>query len=248
MTKEECVMSQVSMMVGSKTNTPRAQRRGLNFSVAQTLDEVLQAWRLVHRSMRRGEQEGGEEFCTEPEAVGRRSAVILVRLGELVIGTVTGVIDGEGGLPADRTHRAEMAGLRQPGRRLLEVCLFGDRRGEISRAFTAVTELMRFTYFYARHNSVTDLVTSVHPRLARFYARYFHFSLVTPRTGTGARKNILLRRDLLAQPSPRRPFSEIAYFMERPLGPEVYSARYAFPPDEVVRSPIGVLLERNAQA
>src|SRR4051794_7035611 len=110
-------------------------RSGLNFYVARTLDDVLEAWQLVYIAYRGvGLVDANPyELHTMPQAVGAQTLVVTGCLGPLSVSTLSVYLDPPGGLPLDSVYKDELAGLRGEGRRIMEVGLFGDRRDHLNR-------------------------------------------------------------------------------------------------------------------
>src|SRR4051812_40286455 len=133
-------------------------RSGLNFYVARTLEDVLEAWQLVYIAYRRAELIDANPFelHTMREAVGPQTLVVTGCLGPLSVSTLSVYLDNPAGLPLDSVYREQLAGLGGNGRRVMEVGLFGDRRDHMNRSAEGLFELMRFAFFYGMHNGVDD--------------------------------------------------------------------------------------------
>jgi hypothetical protein len=220
-----------------------AARTGLHLRIARTLAEVEEAWELVHlcriRAGAAAPVSGG--IFTVPQAVSPRSLVILARLGEVTVGTMTAVADGPGGLPLDEAWGEEAVALRAEGRRLLELCLFADRRASISRSFYAVLEMTRLVFYYARHAEATDLLIAPPLDHVPFYSKYFAFERVGRRREAPVlhgQKTSLMRLRLLERLAQTPLPPEIDYFMEKPVPTAEFEGRYQFPPEELAGSSI----------
>jgi hypothetical protein len=228
-------------------------RSGLNFYVARTLEDVLEAWQLVYVAYRRAELVDANpyELHTMREAVGPQTVVVTGCLGPLSVSTISGYKDGPGGLPLDSVYPDELAELRKSGRRLTEVGLFGDRRDHLNRSAEGLFELMRFGYFYAVHNDSDDIVIGIHPDHAPFYKRFFAFEQIGDERSYPTVKNnpvLPLRMNLRAvaalDPLPKG----LRYFQENELPARVFANRYNFDEGQVASSPIAQFLNHKKGA
>src|ERR1044071_1772763 len=133
---------------------------GLHFVAARGLDEVIQAWSLVYRIYVQSGLISANpyEIHTVGTAVKPDTAVILARLGQLPVATLSAIADGPDGLPLDSVYAAELDRLRASGRRLLEIGLFADRRTELRRSFAVVLDLMRYVTYYGVLRGDTDAI------------------------------------------------------------------------------------------
>lgn len=206
---------------------------GLDFGVARTMEEVLEAWRLVHDSYVRAGliDPKPKGIHTVPQAMGPQSCVIVGRMEGHAVATMTAILDNPAGLPLDTVYKAELDALRASGRHLMELGLFADRRERISRSLPAILELMRYAFHFGMANDRTDGVIGVHPRHAAFYVKYFSFQVAGEPTTYATVKDrpvVLLRLDwqgLLNQES--KP-EGLMYFVESPVARRVFDARCAW--------------------
>jgi len=221
---------------------------GLTFRTAATLDEVIEAWRLVYGSYRCKELIAPNRFrlhTTSPAADGH-AAVITGNIGALTVTTMTAIPDGTRGLPLDRVYPAELARLRAEGRRMMEVGLFADRRKSMSRSSEALLQLMQFVWHWGRDTGITDFVIGVHPRHAKFYKRAFGFHIAGEERHYAAVNNrpvVLLRGQPELELARDRVPSGLVYFEQNPVDLSIFDRRYRFPTDEVSDSLIGRFLE-----
>ena len=228
-----------------------AAGNGLHFSVASGLGEVIEAWGLVYRSYIQSTliEPNPFEIHTVRKAVSPRTAVILARLGQLPIATLSAIGDGPGGLPLDSVYGSELDELRSSGRRLLEISLFADRRTELRRSFAVVLELMRYAWYYWVQRGDTDAVVGVHPRHARFYCSYFPFELAgEERTYPTVQNNpvVLLRVDSKRKITENPMSKGVEYFLQNPLGTETFADRFGFEEQDVRGSIIERFLSYRA--
>lgn len=226
---------------------------GLELSVAHTLDKVVEAWQLVYHAYRRSGLIDTNPFAihTSPQAVGPNTLVMLGRLGFMPANTLSAYLDGPVSLPLDSVYADELNPLRKRGRRLMEIGLFADRRDHVQRSAKGLLELMRYMFFFARHNSVNDVVIGVHPNHAMYYQRMFGFEVLGavrkyPTVNDAAVS--LLRFDMQTvariEPMPKG----LAFFAGRELPAAAFKDRYSFDEADVRRSAISMYLAYKLNA
>jgi hypothetical protein len=226
---------------------PERPKSGLNFLVAGTLPDVEEAWGLVYQAYRRDNliDANPQEIHTTKQAVGPQTAVILACLGPVLAGTLSVYADGASGIPLDSVYRPEIDGLRQSGRRLMEVGLFADRREHINRSADGLFELMRYAYYFALSMKVDDALIGVHPRHAPFYMRMLGFDRIGPVRSYPTVKDraVVLLRHRVSQAAPlERTPKGLAYFLENPVGAEAFARRFRFDEASLAGSRIAMLL------
>lgn len=226
---------------------PANRRQGLDFSVARTLEEVVEAWRLVYGSYRRKKLIGSNplQIHTSVPASGPQATVFVGRIGPLTVTTLTAIRDSAVGLPLDRVYVDDLNALRQEGRQLMEVSLFADRREDLARTADALLQHMRYVWEWGRLSGVTDFVIGVHPRHARFYSRAFGFEQISDERTYPAVNNhpvVMLRGEPAVQlkrmPLPRG----LEYFSQNPVPAEEFAHRYLFPETELAGSAVRAFL------
>ena len=184
---------------------------------------------------------------TAPQAVGPHSVVIIGQISDLIVSTLTSMVDpptGQG-LPLDRVYKNELDTLRKQGRRLMEVGLFADRRRKLARSAEALLQLMRFAFYYGLDQRVTDFVIGVHPRHARFYVRSFGFEAFgDPRVypAVNDRPVQLLRGDLEDRLKRRPLHPALEYFVSNPVPDGAFTGRYILKPELMDDSPVHAFL------
>ncbi len=232
---------------GPDTEPGAGSGTGLSYTVADSLDDVEAAWRLVYRAyLRTGLiAPNPTSIHTQPLVVGPHTMVVIGRIGPVAVSTLSAYLDSERGLPLDSAYGEQLADRRNAGRRLAEAGLFADRRAKLTRSADSLFELMRYVVFFSMHGGADDLMIGVHPRHAPFYSRFLGFEVC----GEEKRYSIvndnpvvLMKMDLAARFSetPRR--RGIAFFEQHALGPDAFAQRYRFPGDELEASDIGEFL------
>jgi len=230
------------------------QQTALRFGPAGDLGAVEEAWRLVYRSYRRARliEANPHELHTVAAAIHPQTLVVVGRINELAVTTMSAFVDGDRPLPLDGPFGPALGRLRADGRRLMEVGLFADRRETVARSLNGLLQLMRYTFFYAIHERVDDVVIGVRPQHTSFYERCFGFeAIAAPVAGVAWHDAPLtpLRLDIPARYHHGRLPRGLAFFQADPIEAEAYQGRYDFDRAEVRRSAIGgVLAEASGAA
>ncbi|MEX0886463.1 MAG: hypothetical protein WD009_08500 [Phycisphaeraceae bacterium] len=164
-------------------------RSGLALMTARTIDEVVDAWRLVYRTYLAAGRitPNNVELFTRPEAVGPESAVFMGRINGLTATTLTAIGDSERGLPLDCAFPTQLNAWRDEGRRLVAVDLFADRRQQSTRRSSALFELLRHAFFHCLASGATDMLCTVPVQWQDLYTTHFGFQPVpvAPPQGSG---------------------------------------------------------------
>lgn len=221
----------------------------MEFRVATRLDDVVAAWRLVYDAYAGSGliDPNPWQIHTVPKAIHHNNVVICAGSEEEAVSTLTIIHDSEG-IPLDDIYPDELDGLRDRGRSLMEIGLLADRREQVSRSLPALLEMMRYVFYRSRFTD-SDIMIGVHPHHGRYYRKYFGFEDHGP-TSTHPTVNhnpvVLMRLDLNEKlkldPLPRG----LAMYVANPLPSDTFDQKFAFHPERVEKSPIGLYL-RNAQ-
>jgi len=230
------------------------------FSVARTLEEVFNSWRLVYNVYAQSGFISTNPYGlhTAPQAVNRRTAVFYSTNGRYVESTLSAILDGPDGLPLDTVYQAELDVLRRQGRRLNEHGLLAhyahiagsqaaeildkDRtsfhRNQLVRVRNTLIHLMCRTFFFGLAMNCTDIVIGVHPKHVKFYKRAWGFGQAGPERTyptVNHRPVILMRLDL-GEVFKR---SELPYALDfclnNPVPLNSFHDRCRFEPSEVVK-------------
>lgn len=214
----------------------RAEGCTLDFSVAQSRDEVLQAWGLVYNAYRRlgiiDPNPWGVHATTH--AFTNDTAVIRGCVDDKCVATVSTYRDHPVyGLPLDAVYGDELNRLRDQGCELVEVGLLADRRADISRTRATLFELMRWGTHFGLTHGARHAVIGVHPHHAKFYAKCMGFKIIgevnTYNLVNGAPVVPLYLNwhECLAQNKLAR---GVKYTLERPMAPEEFAGRKSWQP------------------
>jgi hypothetical protein len=226
------------MVASMIQSVPRPASSRLQFGLATSLDEVLDAWGVVYEAyVRTG--------LIDPNPYGLHAAQVVVTTDTAVaVGradgipavTATAICDGPDGLPLDTVYSEELRTLRWQGRYLVEVGLVADARPDICETSTAFFEVIRYTFYYALHVGATDIICGMHPRRARLYQRLFGFKpWGSPRTYSTVRNHpvILMRGETMEMIRNANQYRAVENFVQRPVPTDELECRHQFTPESL---------------
>jgi hypothetical protein len=172
--------------------------------VATSIEERLQAWRLVYRCYR---SQGYADPRDDGLWYGVHDALpetttFLVRRQGTWIATATLVADSGLGLPADTVYGPEMKRLRERGRRPAEIVSLASLETNPRGSMMVLMELFRAAYLTARHIlHATDLTVTVNPHHSAYYRKRLLFVQEGEERAygkVGGAAAVLLRLDIAA--------------------------------------------------
>jgi hypothetical protein len=152
----------------------------MNYKVATTFSEVLDAWGLVyHRYHDAGLIKPNDyNIFTFPEYLSNNSAVLIGGENNSTVCTISAVIDGEKRLPLENYYADELNRMRDEGKKLIEIGLHADSRNRSS--ISDITDLMAGIARFGVQTNHHDFIIGVHPRRVSFYQTVFGFKPVGP--------------------------------------------------------------------
>ncbi|MBD3242391.1 MAG: hypothetical protein GF331_17505 [Chitinivibrionales bacterium] len=176
---------------------------GLTVKIAETPDELEQAFRVVHDSYvdsgYMAPSASGMRLCLQ-QAMPRATTVIGVQDGEVKT-TLTIFPDSFCGLPMDSLFGDELASLRAAGRLIAEVGAFASKPGFKQNNPNIILHLMKLMVLYAMENlHVEDVVITINPKHRLFYEAIWGFSQMGDEKAydkVGGNPAILLRLNLV---------------------------------------------------
>jgi len=150
----------------------------MKLKVAATFSEIIEGWRLVYQQYLKSTLIGPNPFSifTYPEYIGRNSAVILGRVGNKSVCSVSAVLDSSHLLPLDKCFHDELDGLRNENRKLIEIGLLANKSEKASPFY--IMELLSSIARFGVYSNFHDYVIGVHPRRAMFFKQFFGFNQV----------------------------------------------------------------------
>ena len=136
-------------------------------AAADRLLAMRYAWRGYSVDNKPGEQ-------SSDKRVSLNYFTLLAYREDKTVGTLTVGVDGGNGLLVDEANREMVDGLRQAGRRVVELRRLAVRDAVGMKVVLA--HLFRAAYFVGREvHDATDVLIEVNPRHASFYRRIFGF-------------------------------------------------------------------------
>jgi len=146
--------------------------------VATTLSETIDAWRLVYQQYVKSALIDANPFSvfTYPEYLSRNSAVILGKVGDKSVCSVSAVLDSNHYLPLDTYFHEELDGLRKKNKKLIEIGLLANQSEKASPFY--MIELLSSIAHFGVYSNFHDYVIGVHPRRVKFFKHFFGFNQV----------------------------------------------------------------------
>jgi len=150
--------------------------------IAQTLEDVTAAWHLLYKVY----LEAGYikpnplEIHINPKAITKETLVVLNKIGNEVVGTVSGVTDCLGILPLDSIYHNELQDLRKNGAILTEICLFADISffDKRYRSRDTLLDMIAYVFTFGVMMNCTHFVCGVNPRFTKMYQHIFGFQQI----------------------------------------------------------------------
>jgi hypothetical protein len=211
----------------------------LLFSLAQSTDDLLQAYKLVYRNYLRCEYidaHPSEMRYTVFNALPQ-TATFVARLRDAVVTTATVVFDSPLGLPLENIYHDEVDQLRREGARLCEVTMLADRRRAGMRTIPSILQVFKMIMHYTmKHAKVTDVVITVNPSHEAFYTRYLPFESLGGLRHYPSVKNapaVASRANLARIVEQYKSHKLGGFFMENPPPDDVMRVQKRFTEDEL---------------
>lgn len=237
-------------VAGDPSSSTFSRPPGIRFEIAQTARQVETAWGMVYEAYRdvgfvTANMFGLHASC---EMIGSQTAVIIGRIGDVPVNTITAVGDGPEGLPLDAVYNDELEKLRRQGRRMVEIGMFADRRPDSENSFHALLELMRYSYWFGAAIDTTDYICGIPPHSTRLYQAAFGFKLVGEERSYACvdgnpvqlmRANVEYVREHHAR------HRATDYFVKNPLSRELFSRRFMFTPHGMAMSRLELYIKHN---
>jgi len=211
----------------------------LLFSLAQTTDELTQAYQLVYRNYLRSEY-------TDPHPSQMRYSVfnilpetitLVARLNSAIVTTASVVFDSPLGLPLETIYSQEVDQLRREGCRVCEVVMLSDRRRAGMRTIPAILQLFKLVFHYTlTHHQTTDVLITVNPSHEAFYTRWLPFEDLGPLRYYPSVKNapaLAKRANLVRVLETYRARRLGSFFIDDPPPQEIFSVHKRFTEEEL---------------
>ncbi len=221
---------------------------GLNLHVAQTVNQITEAWSLAYRSyLRAGHiRPNKSQLFTYSHAINRQTLVVNGYIGPVLASTVTAIVDSATGIPADQHFSDFTNALRKQNKRVLQVTLCADRREKLARSVYSLLDMMRYVYFYARVQNIHEIIAEIDFNDASMFRDYMGFDpICPPRTHHGSKDIQLILAHLNVDES-NNPNSHpmiCRYFSENPVPTEIFDSRFDFATSELTNAPFREFLD-----
>ena len=152
----------------------------LRIGLARSQDDLRQAFSLTYQSYFRAGLTGNNPsgLRLTPYHLLNTSEVVVAKLRDTVVSTVSFFGDGNLGLPMQNMYPREIEMLRGRGLRLAEIGSLADRRTDPGRFISTFAQMGRLVAQIAIKRSVDTLVIVAHPKHARLYKRVLGFKQV----------------------------------------------------------------------
>lgn len=166
---------------------PSAQRQpaerlapGLTYKIAQSQDDLHQAFKLVYKSYRRAGlvDENPSEVRLTPFHLLPSTEVFITKLRDTVVSTVSLIGDGELGLPLESIYGTNVSLIRRRGLRMAEIGSLADRRDSPVRFVETFAAMGQLLAQVAMKRGYDGLVAAAHPKHARLYSRILPFEQI----------------------------------------------------------------------
>ncbi|MCD6404213.1 MAG: hypothetical protein J7M19_00120 [Planctomycetes bacterium] len=211
----------------------------LTFSLAQTTDEILQAYKLVYRNYRRAEYIGTHPSSMRYNVFNAlpQTATVVAKLKDMVVTTASIVFDSPLGLPLETIYQDEVDALRREGATVCEVTMLADRRRGGIRTIPSLLHVFKMILHYVRASgSATDILITVNPSHEVFYTRYLPFDdfgglryypSVNNAPAVARRANV---QRLFEEHKNHKLYD---FFTENPIPAEIFDAKKTFTAEEL---------------
>jgi len=146
--------------------------------VASTFSEIMAGWRLVYSQYLKWALIEVNPFSvfTYPAYISGNSAVILGKIDDKNVCSVSAVLDSSKGLPLDVYFHKELEGLRKENKKLIEIGLLANISENASPFY--MIELLSSIARFGVYSNYHDYVIGVHPRRAKFFKHFFGFNQI----------------------------------------------------------------------
>lgn len=228
--------------------TPASPR----IEVAQTADDVMDAWRLVYESYRaKGLIDPHRFRChTVPQAVQPGTTVTTKQRAGETVASISCYRDGWQGLPLDHVYRQDLDRLRQQGHRIGEIGLFAEQDDQPNCGARELFAFMRYPIYALHYQKIDQAVIGVHPRHAAFYRGMLGFVTAgATRRYSLVRNNpvVLLRFDLHKLDANDSAPRGLRYWRQHRIEAETFKHRFDFAPMKLAHTRLPAYLDWLAE-
>jgi hypothetical protein len=162
----------------------RASSHPLDIKLARSRDELHQAFALTYHSYFRAGLvvDNPSGLRLTPYHLLPDSEVIVAKLDETVVSTLSWFGDGKLGLPMQSMYSNEISFLRDQGCKLAEIGSLADRRSDPRRFISSFADMCRLLAQAAASRNIDTLLAVAHPKHAKLYKRVLGFKQIGDHT------------------------------------------------------------------
>ena len=159
------------------TEQTKSKRETPEISLARSRTELHGAFTLLYQAYLKAglESEKPSGIRITPYHMLPTTEVLVTKLDDEVVSTVSLVGDGYLGIPMQSMYPQQINHLREKGLRVAEVGCLADRRDSPVRFIDNFKRMTRLLAQVALARGIDALVVATHPRHARFYTRALGF-------------------------------------------------------------------------
>ena len=162
----------------------RASKHPLEITLARSIDDLHQAFSLTYRSYYRAGlvADNPSGLRLTPYHLLPDSEVIIAKLDQTVVSTLSWFGDGKLGLPMQSMYSREIEFLRDQGCKLAEIGSLADRRSDPRRFISSFADMGRLLAQASASRDIDTLVAVAHPKHAKLYKRVLGFKQIGDHT------------------------------------------------------------------
>tara|TARA_R110002049_G_scaffold285698_2_gene466831 strand:+ start:43695 stop:44501 length:807 start_codon:yes stop_codon:yes gene_type:complete len=159
------------------SDATKSKRSAPGISLARSRDDLSGAFSLLYQAYLDAGLEAPRPsgIRITPYHMLPTTEVVVSKLGDEVVSTISLVGDGFLGIPMQSMYPEQVNGLRERGSRIAEVGCLADRRKSPVRFIDNFRQMTRLLAQVALVRGIDVLVVATHPRHARFYTRALGF-------------------------------------------------------------------------
>lgn len=147
----------------------------VTFKEAETESELKQSSILLYKAyLKKGYIKTGQEVASRYET-GPNRRTFVAKDGDMVLMTLTLIMDSPLGLPMDNIYRPEVNTLRLKGRKIAELSGLAGHETLRGKGMFIFLGLTRLIYSYAEQIGIDDICIAINPRHSSFYENVLLF-------------------------------------------------------------------------
>jgi hypothetical protein len=220
---------------------------GLYFTAATSIQEVLEAWGFVYKIYLENGfiNENPEEIFTYKQSCNKDSCVILAKIDNKIVGTITCTPDSEIGIPLDSMFKDKLDTVRGKYPNIAEIGLYASCCE--TESIGIELELILWAGSYVLNNNYDTCIIGTSAKHSRFYKKYFNSDILSEECSYKNLNNIslvLLKLDG-SEFNINNKHKGIKYIVNNMISNEKYDKKYDFNINEVMNSPLKNFIIEN---